>query len=187
MRRSHRVNINEPSHAHELTFSCHQGFAFLSRDRTCEWMIEAMEKARQQLEFDIWAWVLMPEQVHLIVHPRRPVYDIAVIRRVIKEPVARKAVAWMKEHSPDWLSRIERRRGTRKEHVFWQSGGGYDRNIVEPTTLLAMIEYLHNNPVRRGLVERAVDWRWSSAAWYVLMQPTLLQPDPIPPEWITSK
>jgi len=29
-----------------------------------------------------------------------------------------------------------------------------------------MIHYIHNNPVRRGLVDRAADWRWSSAAWY---------------------
>ena len=52
------------------------------------------------------------------------------------------------------------------EHLFWQSGGGYDRNIKTPKTLLAMIDYVHNNPVRRGLVKRAVDWHWSSAAYY---------------------
>ena len=26
---------------------------------------------------------------------------------------------------------------------------------------------MHMNPVRAGLVERAVDWRWSSARWYI--------------------
>jgi len=28
------------------------------------------------------------------------------------------------------------------------------------------LNYLHLNPVRAGLVEKAVDWRWSSARWY---------------------
>ena len=28
-----------------------------------------------------------------------------------------------------------------------------------------MIEYLHANPVRRGLVAKAEDWEWSSARW----------------------
>ena len=32
---------------------------------------------------------------------------------------------------------------------FWQRGGGYDRNITDPATLRVMIEYIHNNPVRR--------------------------------------
>ena len=72
------------------------------------------------------------------------------------------------------------------ERLFWQSGGGYDRNIIEPATLLKMIDYLHNNPVRRGLVQRAIEWWWSSAAWYVNQQATPLQPDPIPPEWMPA-
>lgn len=39
-----------------------------------------------------------------------------------------------------------------------------DRNITCGKTLLQMLDYLHNNPVRRGLVLRAADWKWSSAA-----------------------
>ena len=46
------------------------------------------------------------------------------------------------------------------------SGGGYDRNIVSYDTLYKTIEYAHHNPVKRGLVTRDVDWKWSSAAWY---------------------
>ena len=42
-------------------------------------------------------------------------------------------------------------------------GGGYDRNATEPRTLLQMIDYIHNNPVRRGLVAKATDWIWSSS------------------------
>src|SRR5262249_17301291 len=54
----------------------------------------------------------------------------------------------------------------RVERLFWQSGGGFVRNIVEPRTLMAMIDCIHMNPVRRGLVERPTDWKWSSAGWY---------------------
>jgi hypothetical protein len=28
-----------------------------------------------------------------------------------------------------------------------------------------MIEYIHANPVRRGLVQRPEDWKWSSSGW----------------------
>ena len=40
-----------------------------------------------------------------------------------------------------------------------------------------MIEYIHNNPVRRGLVARAEDWKWSSAGWFE--GKNLLRPDPL--------
>jgi putative transposase len=32
---------------------------------------------------------------------------------------------------------------------------------------MAMIEYIHGNPVRRGLTSRGEDWKWSSAGWVV--------------------
>ena len=49
---------------------------------------------------------------------------------------------------------------------YWQEGPGYDRNLSEPRTLLAAIDYLHANPVRRGLVQAAIDWRWSRVRHY---------------------
>jgi len=125
----------------------------------------------------------MPEHVHMVIRPRRAVYDIAKIRQAIKEPVGRKAIRHLRQRASRWLSRLTRRRGQRSERLFWQSGGGYDRNIQTAKALLATIEYLHLNPVRRGLAERAVDWRWSSAGWYELGRATPIELDSIPAEW----
>jgi putative transposase len=49
---------------------------------------------------------------------------------------------------------------------FWQEGPGYDRNLSSKETILAAIEYIHRNPIRRGLAAWPVDWKWSSARWY---------------------
>ena len=47
-----------------------------------------------------------------------------------------------------------------------------------------MINYIHLNPVRRGLVERAEDWAWSSARWYAGLRPALLDIDQtLPPDY----
>jgi putative transposase len=127
----------------------------------------------------------MPEHVHLIVHPRVAEYDIAEIRSAIKAPVARKAIQFLKQSAPEWLPRITRKRGKKTERLFWQTGGGYDRNVIEPGTLIKMIDYIHMNPIRRELCTMPQEWEWSSAGWY-LDQPVEvpLEPDPIPPEWL---
>jgi putative transposase len=125
----------------------------------------------------------MPEHVHLIVKPSRPDYVMSSILRAIKHPVARKAIAHLEAEADHWIPRITRQRGGKTERLFWSSGGGFDRNILEPRTLGFMIDYLHLNPVRRGLVEYPRDWRWSSAGWYEGKTPNSLKPDPIPPEW----
>jgi putative transposase len=183
-KRTHRRNINEPGHAHVLTFSCYHGHKFLAAERTCAWLAEAINAARQKLDFALWAYVFMPEHAHLIVWPRQTIYDIAEIRRAIKSPVARKAIRHLMREAPEWLPRITRRRGDKTERLFWQSGGGYDRNIVEPATLAKEIDYVHLNPVRRGLVECAEQWKWSSAGWFQGKDIAELVPDPIPAEWI---
>ena len=46
---------------------------------------------------------------------------------------------------------------------FWQAGPGYDANLYELESMYKAIDYIHNNPVRRGLVAHAADWPWSSA------------------------
>jgi hypothetical protein len=39
-----------------------------------------------------------------------------------------------------------------------------------------MIDYVHANPVRKGLVVRPADWKWSSAGWCELRSPGFLGP-----------
>jgi putative transposase len=71
-------------------------------------------------------------------------------------------------------------RGREKAVAESESDGGYDRNINDPRTLLYMIEYLHHNPVRRGLVKRATAWPWSSARFYAGWSGVLLHMDSLP-------
>ncbi len=143
-----------------------------------------IENARQRLNFHVWAYVFMPEHVHLLVWPQDAEYDMAEIRKAIKAPVAVQAIRYLSAQAPDWISRITRRRGKKSERLFWQSGGGYDRNVVSGTTLLKMIDYIHLNPVRRGLVDKPELWKWSSAAWYLGVRDVPLAMDRIPAGWI---
>jgi len=178
-----RRAFNQPGHAHELTFSCYRRYRFLSAERTCAWLAEAIEGARMKHDFALWAFVFMPEHAHLILQPRQPAHSIAAILQAIKQPVGQRALAFLEANAPEWLPRVTRQRGLSEERLFWQSGGGYDRNIESPKALWSMIEYVHLNPVRRGLVARSADWRWSSAGWYEAAPTVDLIPDRISPDW----
>jgi putative transposase len=184
MKRRHRKNINAPFHAHELTFSCYRGFPFLKVERTCQWLADSINQARIDHDFALWAYVFMPNHAHIIVYPRKQEYDIADIRKSIKEPVARQAIKYLEKNSPEWLAKITRRRGKTEERLFWQSGGGYDRNITEAETLLKMIDYIHANPIRKKYVAKPAEWKWSSAAWYLNQVPGALEIDRILADWL---
>ena len=155
---------NEPGHAHALTFCCFRRQCFLARDRARLWTLDAIDRARRKHAFHLWAYVLMPEHVHLLVCPTTPAYDISAFLASAKIPVARSAIAFVRRHAPDFLHRMTDRQPNGQVSLrFWQRGGGYDRNVWEPRYVWEMIDYIHANPVRRGLCGRPEDWPWSSA------------------------
>ncbi|MCA9076746.1 MAG: transposase [Planctomycetaceae bacterium] len=159
--------FNDQGHAHALTFSCFRQQQFLVKERSCQWLIEAISEAREKHEFHLWAYVIMPEHVHLLIWPTVPDYSISRILTSIKLPVTRRALAYVRQSALDFLPKMHDLQPNGKEaYRFWQRGGGYDRNITEPTTVWSEIEYFHANPVRRKLCERPEDWKYSSAATY---------------------
>jgi hypothetical protein len=50
-------------------------------------------------------------------------------------------------------------------YQFWQDEA-YVVPIGNLSEAMAKLEYIHQNPVRAGLVTRAEDWPYSSARWY---------------------
>ncbi len=158
---------DDVGHAHSLTFTCFGGQPFLSRDRTRRWMIEAIELARTKHGFDVWAYVLMPEHVHLLIYPPDTSYSISKILTTLKQPVSKRARLFVKEQAPSFLERMTDVQPNGKHAVrFWQRGGGYDRNLWSRKHIWETIDYIHANPVRRELCAHPADWRWSSARSY---------------------
>jgi len=171
-----------PGEAHELTFSCYRRLKMFNRDRTRCWLIQALGAARRRHDFELWAYVIMPEHVHVLLYPKRDEYDTGAIRQSVKQPVGRKALNWLKSNSPAWLAELRKVSANgRVRHHFWQPGGGYDRSVIKVETAWATVDYIHHNPVRRGLVEQPIDWAWSSARWYEGEAEVVLAMDGIPP------
>ena len=157
---------NTPWHAHYLTFSCLRRQPFFSGNQAPLWFLEAVEEARRLEGFLLWSFVVMPEHAHLLIRPGED-YSISRILWRIKKPLADRAIEFVKANRPAFLRRMERRSAAgRITHSFWQAGGGYDRNLWTAKEIREKIHYIHENPVRRGLVEDARKWAWSSCrAW----------------------
>ena len=64
------------------------------------------------------------------------------------------------------LTRLSVEYPSRRVFRFWQPGGGFDPNAFREKTVPAVIDYIHANPVRRGLVAQPTDWEWSSARFW---------------------
>ena len=112
----------------------------------------------------------MPEHVHLLIYTPEANYKTEKILASIKKPVAYKAIQFVREMLPS-LERLTVRNRNRTYHRFWQAGPGYHGNLYELAAIYNAIEYIHNNPVRRGLVLQATDGPSSARDWAGLDHP----------------
>ena len=166
----HRKRVkhyNEPGHFHELTFSCYQRRPLLTNHRWRCLLSEAIDRATERHGYALNAFVFMPEHVHLLVSPRPSASGINELLKAIKRPYSFRIKRLLQESNSPLLKTLDvhQRPGVRSFR-YWQEGPGYDRNLDRAETVLAAIEYFHLNPVKRGLVKRAIDWQWSSARWF---------------------
>ncbi len=145
-----------------LTFSCRRRLPLLGTPALRDFFLEELARTKATCGLKTVAWVVMPEHVHLLVWPSDPNWPIDRVMISLKGPMGRAVIAKWRRLGAPILNKLNGPDGVR----YWQPGGGYDRNITSDNERLEKISYIHENPVRRGLVRNAVDWAWSSARWY---------------------
>ena len=129
-------------HLHFVTFCCYRRQAYLQAAEVKDLFEDALERIRSRYDFPVVGYVVMPEHVHLLVsEPGRE--SLAVGIQALKLPVARR-----REHRPFWQARY------------------YEFNVFTEAKRVEKLEYIHWNPVRRGLVETMERWPWSSYRCY---------------------
>lgn len=165
-------HFHTPGDLHEFTFSCYQRRPLLTDDDWCDQLARSLDDACAEHEIDLVAFVFMPEHVHMLVYPRLQKPNLGLYLARIKQPFSVKIKELLVvEHSSLLPGLTVRERPGKLSFRFWQEGPGFDRNLNTPPAVQAAIDYIHLNPIRRGLCAKAVDWKWSSARYYLLDPP----------------
>jgi len=110
-------------------------------------LAEVIQSLREEHKFFLTAWVFLPDHWHAIVFPRHPL-TISRVMEVIKVQSTVKVNLRRKTDSRLWQARF------------------FDRAVRTVKEYHECVDYIHLNPVSRGLVERPEEWRWSSFASY---------------------
>ena len=144
---------------HFVTFSCYRRLPLLKSARARDIFIRELEKARDEMGFQLAGYVVMPEHVHLLIGEPKDGTPSKVLQK-LKLRVARKLRKRKKPGNPGQLELAfnETREPLR---AFWQARF-HDFNVYSERKRLEKLTYMHANPVKRGLVSHPKDWPWSS-------------------------
>src|ERR1035437_7658985 len=127
---------------HFLTFSCYRRLPYLPTPAAMNLFEDALERIQKKYKFVVVGTVVMAAHVPLWVsQPARFCLDRAI--KSIKLSVTLRS----------------------RERPFWQAGY-YDFNVFTEEKRIEKLRYMHRNPVKRGLVEKPEEWKWSSFRHY---------------------
>ncbi len=151
-------------HLHFITCSCHHRQACLGSARRRDLFLRVFEQVRRRYAFVVVGYVVMPEHIHLLIsEPEKG--DPSKVMQAIKQGFARRVLRQVRLRRV-WAQRELFAAGS--EHV-WQHRF-YDFNVWSQQKRVEKLRYMHRNPVQRGLVEEAEQWRWSSYRSYAYGQ-----------------
>ena len=159
----HRKRIrhfHEPGDVHELTFSCYGRLPLLSNNAWRVVLSRSIDEACQSLGCHLAAFVYMPEHVNLLVWGIRSKEDVSTLLANIKLPVSMQVRKDLEKAKSRLLSRLMiRERPVKTVFRYWQEGPGFDLNLFTTKAVQASLDYIHLDPVKRGLCHKARDWR----------------------------
>jgi putative transposase len=121
----------------------------------------ALDEARESGKFLILAYVIMPDHLHFVAAGDPKPSEIL---RFVNGVSARRIITHLRESGHESsLRKLERESGERKhKYSLWDHNPDV-RILTNEDSLMQRVNYTHQNPVRLDLVDRAVDYKWSSA------------------------
>ncbi len=175
---------DEWGHIHFVTFSCFRRLQFFRHEIVRDTFVGCMKLVCAKFKLRWLGYVMMPEHVHLLVLPQPPAADaptpISEVLHDLKGSSGRRGKIALRGV---WKSRrslgsppLDAWATGAGEKPFWKPRG-YDFNVLDERKVIEKLDYMHNNPIRRRLVDRPEQWRWSSYRWYELGDDSLIGMD----------
>ncbi|WP_293303066.1 transposase [Pedobacter sp. UBA4863] len=167
-----RYRFGDSSLPHFITFAVVNWIDVFTRESYKEIFVDSLKFCVGEKGLNLHAWVVMGNHVHLIASAKEGL-GLADIIRDLKKYTSKMIISGIEnnqqESRRDWMLWMFKRAGARnsnnKVYQFWQQ----DNHPIELSTnnmIDQRLNYVHENPVRAGLVTEAQYYKYSSATDY---------------------
>ena len=151
-------------HLHFVTFSCYRRLPLLGSARARNAFVQVLGEVRREYDFKLVGYVVMPEHVHLLIsEPIRG--NPSSVLKMLKQRVSRRLRSKPGRRISAGQRSFSFAHSDGPLRQFWQRRF-YDFNVWSRKKKIEKLNYMHMNPVKRGLAENPKDWPWSSFAFY---------------------
>jgi putative transposase len=160
-------------HLHFITCSCYRRRPLLGTARKREAFLRVLHEVRERYQFWLVGYVVMPEHIHLLISEPK-VGTPSTVMQVLKQRVAQRLRRKTRRNRDQMDLWTEAPRESLRS--FWQRRF-YDFNVWSAKKRIEKLNYMHRNPVKRGLVAEPQLWAWSSYRFYRYGEKNACTPD----------
>ena len=160
-----RYKIYEPTHPHFITCTVVNWIPLFTRKESVEILLEAFRYLQKDEDFKLYAYVILENHIHIVAQSN----DIAKSMARFKNYTAKELLRLLKKENVktilEQLSFYKKAHKIDREYQVWQDG--IQPKLMQNDAMMKnKIDYIHHNPVKRGYVDDATHWRYSSARDY---------------------
>ena len=158
--------LHQSRQTHFVTFSCYHRLPLLRATAARNIFLDCLERTRRLYQLRVYGYVVMPEHVHLLLsEPEEGLLSTAI--QSLKVASSRRTARLRPPTHP----RLWQRRY-------------FDHNVRSVESFETLLRYTHRNPVKRGLVAKPEDWRWSSFRHYAMAEVEVVE---IESQWTADR
>ncbi len=166
------LRIHEDAALYYLTFTVIQWLPVFVSKEPCLIVTESLNFCHREKGLRINAFVIMPTHLHLIVSDAD--FNVQRLRQTLtdmRKYTGRRLADYCEQKMPAAFGQVLRgTRRTDRARQFWQQSR-HPEAIWAHSFWRTKVDYLHDNPRRKGLVWDVTHWRFSSAAYWLLDPP----------------
>jgi len=163
-----RYRITDDAHVYFVTYAAVEWLPIFISEAVCKIVTDSMNFCHQEKDLRTNAFVIMPTHMHAIVFDAN--FDNERLQRSLtdfRKFTGRSLSDYCSGYMPKCFHETLQASSTAdRERRFWQPSR-HPEGLQTAKFCRQKLDYLHENPVRKGLVTRAAYWRYSSAAYYV--------------------
>ena len=139
-------------------------------------IIDSLSYCQINKGLHLHAYVIMPNHLHMIMsaEARNPSDIMRDFKRYTSQQISDLLAQTSNHRLPHYFSSVARREGRGNTFRIWQSGS-HPILIDNGDFLDQKLEYIHDNPVRKGYVEKPEHWKYSSARNYMLNDHSIIK------------
>jgi putative transposase len=128
-------------------------------------IIDSLTFLQETQRLIVYAYVIMENHLHLIASSQNISKEVGDFKRY----TARKIIDHLTEHNAEHILKLlayyKLKHRQDRDYQLWQEGS-HPEQIQSIDMMQEKINYIHMNPVKRGYVDEAIHWRYSSARNY---------------------